>query len=50
MNRYFVLGLAFGLTLGAALIMSARPSAPTAPTAAPSAIADHRTLTTYPGP
>jgi hypothetical protein len=47
MNRYFVLGLAFGLTLGAVLIMSARPSAPTA---APSALADHRTLTTFPGP
>ena len=47
MNRYFVLGLAFGLTLGAVLILSARSSAPSAP---PSALADHRTLTTYPGP
>lgn len=47
MNRYFVLGLAFGLTLGAVLIMSARPSAPTA---APSPLADYSTLTQFPGP
>jgi hypothetical protein len=44
MNRYRLLGLAFGLTLGAALILSARPSAPSSP------LADHRTLTTFPGP
>jgi hypothetical protein len=44
MNRYLLLGLAFGLTLGAAIILSTR--APSAP----SALADHRTLTHYPGP
>lgn len=44
MNRYFAFGLAFGLTLGAALIMSARPSAP------PSPLADYSTLTQFPGP
>jgi hypothetical protein len=43
MNRYLLIGLAFGLTLGAVLIVSARPSAP-------SALANPRTLTTYPGP
>lgn len=47
MNRYLLLGLAFGLTLGAAIILSTRSSAPSVP---PSALADHRTLTTYPGP
>lgn len=45
MNRYLLLGLAFGLTLGAAIILSTR-----APSVPPSALADHRTLTTYPGP
>lgn len=48
MNRYLLFGLALGLTLGAAIILSTRsPSAPSAP---PSALADHRTLTVYPGP
>lgn len=44
MNRYLLLGLAFGLTLGAAIILSTR--APSAP----SALADHHTLTSFPGP
>jgi hypothetical protein len=45
MNRYLLLGLAFGLTMGAAIILSTR-----APSAPPSALADHRTLTIFPGP
>jgi hypothetical protein len=47
MNRYLLLGLAFGLTLGAAIILHTRSFAPSAP---PSALAHHRTLTTFPGP
>jgi len=43
MNRYLLLGLAFGLTLGAAIILNTRSSESPAP---PS----YRTLTIYPGP